>query len=197
MSAQRTLSPGDEVSFLNEVGGGVVLDVAEGGKRVKVRTHDGFELMYAAKELVLNAMDPSRSVGDHQAQLRAANDRLAERVERDKGRGASVQNGGRAHDPVEDPSVMEVDLHLHKLVEDEGRLSDGEKLRFQLEFFERRLNTAIRERKKRVIVIHGVGEGILREEVRKALQYYEGVRFDDADPRRYGHGATAIEILHY
>ena len=122
---------------------------------------------------------------------------MAERIEREKGRGASVHNGGSAPKPVDDPGVMEVDLHLHKLVEDESTLSDGEKLRFQLEFFERRLNTAIRERKKRVIVIHGVGEGILREEVRKALQFYEGVRFDDADPRRYGYGATAIEILHH
>jgi hypothetical protein len=42
-----------------------------------------------------------------------------------------------------------------------------------------------------------VGEGVLREEVRKALRFYEGVRFDDADPRRYGQGATAIEILHH
>ncbi|HRQ84065.1 MAG TPA: Smr/MutS family protein [Flavobacteriales bacterium] len=196
MSAQWKLVPGDEVSFLNEVGGGMVL-ANVGRDSVKVRTLDGFELVYSVRELVKNTIDPSRAVGDHQASLRAADDRLAERIQRDKGRGASVQNGGKAHDPSVDPAVMEVDLHLHKLVEDESLLSDSEKLRFQLEFFERRLNTAIRERKKRVIVIHGVGEGVLREEVRKALQYYEGVRFDDADPRRYGYGATAIDILHY
>ncbi len=196
MSAQRKPQPGDEVSFLNEVGGGLVLAII-GRDRAKLRTNDGFELVFPINELVLNECDPSRSVSDHHAQLRASDDRMAERIERDKGRGASVNNGGNAPRPVDDPSVMEVDLHLHKLVHDEAALSDGEKLRFQLEFFERRLNTAIRERKKRVIVIHGVGEGILREEVRKALQFYEGVRFDDADPRQYGHGATAIEILHY
>jgi dsDNA-specific endonuclease/ATPase MutS2 len=110
---------------------------------------------------------------------------------------AHRQTAGTAPKPVADPQTVEVDLHLHKLVEDESKLSDGEKLSFQLDFFERRLNTAIRERKKRVIVIHGVGEGVLREEVRKTLQFYEGVRFDDADPRKYGYGATAIEILHY
>ncbi|MBP8822436.1 MAG: Smr/MutS family protein [Flavobacteriales bacterium] len=196
MSAQQKLVPGDQFSFLNEVGGGVVL-AAVGRDRVKVRTHDGFELVYPVGELVVVQGDPSRSVSDHHAQLRASNDRLAERIEKGKGRGATAVNGGRAHQPVEDPAVMVVDLHLHKLVEDETALNDGEKLSFQLDFFERRLNTAIRERKKRVIVIHGVGEGILREEVRKALQFYEGVRFDDADPRRYGHGATAVEILHY
>ncbi|MBS1942431.1 MAG: Smr/MutS family protein [Bacteroidetes bacterium] len=192
----KKLVVGATFSFLNEVGGGRVLELL-GRDRAKVRTHDGFELVYPVKELVADLRDPSRSVSDHHAHLRASNDRLAERVERDKGRGATVQNAGRAHQPEDDPAVMEVDLHLHKLVEDETVLSNDEKLRFQLEFFERRLNTAIRERKKRVIVIHGVGEGILREEVRKALQFYDGVRFDDADPRRYGYGATAIEILHY
>ncbi len=196
MSAKQKPVPGDKVSFLNDVGGGMVLELL-GRDQAKVRTNDGFELVYPIKELVLNARDLNQSVSDHQAQLRASDDRMAERIERDKGRGASISNGGRAPIPVEDPGVMEIDLHLHKLVEDENALSAGEKLRFQLEFFERRLNTAIRERKKRVIVIHGVGEGILREEVRKALQFYEGVRFDDADPRRYGYGATAIEILHY
>lgn len=196
MSAQQSIVPGDQVSFLNEVGGGLVLALV-GKERVKLRTHDGFELVYPVRELVRNTVDPTRAVSDHQARMRASDDRLAERVERHKGRGATVQNNGKAHQPVEDPAVMEIDLHLHRLVEDEAALDDGEKLRFQLDFFERRLNTAIRERKKRVIVIHGVGEGVLREEVRRTLQFYTGLRFDDADPRRYGHGATAIEILHY
>lgn len=166
-------------------------------ERAKVRTDDGFELIFPLKELVSIQGDPTRSVSDHQARLRASDDRLAERVDRRKGHGANMQNGAKVHAMVEDPQVMEVDLHLEKLLDDERVLSDGEKLRYQLEFFERRLNTAIRERKKRVIVIHGVGEGILREEVRKMLQFYTGLRFDDADPRQYGHGATAIEILHY
>jgi hypothetical protein len=196
MSARIRVSVGDEVSFLNEVGGGRVLALV-GRDRARVRTHDGFELVYPVAELVCNEVDPTRSVSDHHAQLRAADDRVMERVERFKGRGASLNNGGRVAKPMEDPMVVEVDLHLHKLVDDERILSDEEKLSFQLAYFERRLNTAIRERKRRMIVIHGVGEGVLREEVRKALQFYEGVRFDDADPRRYGHGATAIEILHH
>jgi dsDNA-specific endonuclease/ATPase MutS2 len=91
--------------------------------------------------------------------------------------------------------VAEVDLHLHELVEDETRLSDGEKLEYQIRYFERALESAIRNGKRKLIVIHGVGEGVLREEVRKMLQYYDGVRFYDADMRRYGVGATEVEIL--
>lgn len=191
---KRSPVVGDKVSFLNEVGGGVVLELMGKG-RLKVRTTDGFELLYPISAVVVQLTDAHYVVSDHQAQLRASNDRMAERIERDKGKGASPQNGGRAPKPVDDPSVMEVDLHLHKLVEDENALSTDARLRFQLDYFERMLNTAIRLRKRRLIVIHGVGEGILREEVRKLLQFYEGVRFDDADPRRYGHGATSIEIL--
>jgi DNA-nicking Smr family endonuclease len=196
MNALRRPVPGDAFSFLDETGGGMVLALV-GEDHAKVRTDDGFVLVVALKKLVARAKDRDHPVSDHQAHLRASNDRLAERVARNKGRGATVANAGKVHRPLEDPTVVEVDLHLHKLVEDEGKLSDGEKLSFQLAFFERRLNAAIRDRKKRVIVIHGVGEGVLREEVRKALRYYEGVRFDDADPHRYGQGATLVEILHH
>lgn len=194
MSAQERIIPGDEVSLLNEVGGGMVLELLPRG-RARVRTDDGFELVYGLDVLVKRARTTAYPVSDHHAKLVAANDRLHERVERDKGRGASVQNGGKMAKRVEDPQVMEIDLHLHKLVDNERGLSAGEKLGYQLEYFERMLNTAIREKKRKLIVIHGIGEGVLREEVRKALQFYNGVRFDDADPRRYGYGATEVEIL--
>ena len=97
----------------------------------------------------------------------------------------------------EDGGVAEVDLHLHELVEDETRFSDGEKLRYQLAYFERSLEAAIRDGKRKLIVIHGIGEGVLREEVRKVLQYYENVRFHDANMARYGSGATEVEILRH
>ena len=196
MSGKAAIAVGDEVSFLDEVGGGTVLRMTP-KDRVVVRTHDGFELEYPVKMVVKRERSASYTVSDHHAKLVAANDRMAERIEKDKGKGASANNGGRPPAKVEDPTVMEIDLHLEKLVENEERLTDGEKLSFQLDYFERMLNTAIRLRKRRLVVIHGVGEGVLREEVRKMLQYYEGCRFDDADPRRYGYGATAIDIVHH
>jgi dsDNA-specific endonuclease/ATPase MutS2 len=45
-----------------------------------------------------------------------------------------------------------------------------------------------------VILIHGVGEGILKEEVRTFLSKQEGVEYFDADFREYGKGATTAEI---
>ncbi|MFT3886052.1 MAG: Smr/MutS family protein [Flavobacteriales bacterium] len=194
MAAKR-IAVGDEVLLVNEAGGGIVLELL--GLRVKVRTRDRFELEYPLSAVVKVEPGLVYRVSDHHARLVAANDRMQERIQRDKGRGANERNGGKAVGKREDPSRMEIDLHLHELIDDERHLSDGEKLRFQLDYFERMLNTAIREKKRKLIVIHGVGEGVLREEVRKVLQFYEGCRFDDADPRRYGYGATAIDIVHH
>ena len=196
MSEKTGIAVGDEVSFLDEVGGGKVLRMTA-KDRVVVRTYDGFELEYPVKMVVKRERSASYTVSDHHAKLVAADDRMSERIDKDKGKGASANNGGRAAAKVEDPNVMEIDLHLEKLLDNEERLTDGEKLSFQMDYFERMLNTAIRLRKRKLVVIHGVGEGVLREEVRKMLQYYEGCRFDDADPRRYGYGATAIDIVHH
>lgn len=182
---------GDRVTFLDEVGGGVVLRNGKHG-HVFVRTDDGFELERPLKGLV-QVQEHHRQahlrVSDHQAGMIAANDVLEERKKKKLG----VRPGKTPKKP-EDNGVAEVDLHLHELVEDESRLSDGEKLTYQLAYFERALEAAIRDGKRKLIVIHGVGEGVLREEVRKALQYYQGLQFHDADMRKYGVGATEVLI---
>jgi hypothetical protein len=187
--------PGDRITFLDEVGGGVVLEILGAGI-VRVRTDDGFELDRSTKGLV--RADRERELAlvrlsDHQASLIAANDVLEEKRRK---KGQLVRPGKTPKKP-DDKGIAEVDLHLHELVEDETRLSDGEKLEFQLRYFERALESAIRNGKRKLIVIHGVGEGVLREEVRRILQYYDGVQFHDADMRRYGVGATEVIILRH
>jgi len=186
------LRPGDKVSFLDEAGGGVVLRVLP-RERLLVRTHDGFELEFPVRAVVPRVMgDQDHRVSDHQAGMIAANDVLEEQRRR-KQAVRGIRPGKTPKRP-EDASVAEVDLHLHELVEDETRLSHEEKLSYQLAYFERALEGAIRDGKRKLIVIHGVGEGVLREEVRRILQFYETVQFHDADPRRYGSGATEVLI---
>ena len=190
--SRTSLQAGDRVSFVDEVGGGVVLHIVGHGV-VRVRTDDGFELDRVVHGLV--KVDRSLREGlsmlsDHQASLIAANDVLEE-----KRRKQRATRPGKTPKKPEDQGIAEVDLHLHELVDDERTLSDGEKLEFQLRYFERALESAIRHGKRKLIVIHGVGEGVLREEVRRLLQYYDTVQFHDADMRRYGAGATEV-IIH-
>jgi hypothetical protein len=185
---------GDRVAFVNEVGGGVVVRITRPGF-VLVRGDDGFELEHPMKHVVAISRDERDRlalISDHQAGMVAANDALEEKRRKRMG----VRPGKTPKRP-EDNSVAEVDLHLHELIDDERQLSDGEKLEFQVRYFERALESAIRNGKRKLIVIHGVGEGVLREEVRRLLQFYDNVQFHDADLRRYGSGATEVLILRH
>lgn len=186
------LNPGDRVAFLDEVGGGVLLRITRPGHAM-VRGDDGFELEHRLDRLVPGVKDAEQvlhRIKDHQLGMVAANDRMA-----GKRRSRPSVRPGKTPKCAEDNSVAEVDLHLHEIIEDESRLTDGEKLEYQLRYFERALEAAIRDGKRKLIVIHGVGEGKLREEVRRILQFYDTVRFHDADMRRYGAGATEVQIL--
>lgn len=183
---------GDRVVFVNEVGGGIVLSATRKGFLL-VRSDDGFELEYPLPALVAVTREERALlslISDHQASMRAANDVLEE-----KSRRRSGPRPGKTPKRPEDNGVAEVDLHLHELIEDQRSLSHGEKLEFQVRYFERSLESAIRDGKRKLIVIHGIGEGKLREEVRRLLQFYDNVQFHDADMRRYGSGATEVIIL--
>lgn len=192
------INVGGKVRFLNEVGGGLVLRLV-GNDRAMVRTDEGFEIEMALKELVAATQgvdEVTYELKDHHVRSVIENDLMDDRMAADRKKGGSLKRAKQG-DRSADDSVMEIDLHLHELVDDERRLSDGEKLEYQLRYFERMLNTAIRTGKRKMIVIHGVGEGRLRDEVRKTLGYYDVVRFHDANPRQYGYGATEVEILRH
>lgn len=87
----------------------------------------------------------------------------------------------------------EIDLHIEKLTDDWRKLSNAEILRMQIAHFEAYINKAIRLGVARVFIIHGVGEGRLRDEVATQLMKYEEVQtFKNEYHHRYGWGATEV-----
>jgi dsDNA-specific endonuclease/ATPase MutS2 len=50
------------------------------------------------------------------------------------------------------------------------------------------------KRLTKIVFIHGVGEGVLRSEIRHELRKYENVEFLDGDYREYGQGATEVRL---
>ena len=89
---------------------------------------------------------------------------------------------------------MEVDLHIHQLVKSSKGMSNYDILNIQLETAKRQLDFAIRKRIQKVVFIHGVGEGILKEELHYLFKRYDNVKFYDADYQKYGLGATEVYI---
>ena len=87
----------------------------------------------------------------------------------------------------------EVDLHIEELLEDTAGMDNSEIIRHQLRHFEKCLDEARRRPVKRFVVIHGVGKGRLRDEIRKLLTA-DKIEHYDAPLSKYGYGATEIIV---
>jgi len=89
----------------------------------------------------------------------------------------------------------EVDLHLDQLNAGAALQNTGQALPYQLAVFEKELDNAIAEGTDEVVFIHGVGNGVLREEIHKRLSKMKNILyFQDAQKDRFGYGATLIKI---
>jgi hypothetical protein len=92
------------------------------------------------------------------------------------------------------PEIEEVDLHIEELVDRPKDLSNKEMLDIQMEQFHKKLNEAMKSNQlKRIVFIHGVGNGRLRYELRKSLERnYSNLDYQDASFKEYGYGATLV-----
>ncbi len=87
----------------------------------------------------------------------------------------------------------EIDLHIEALVEDPKKVAKKDIVKTQLSHFERYLEKAIEYGLKRVFIIHGVGEGKLKNEISSRLLLNEHVEtFRNEYHPHYGYGATEV-----
>ena len=97
---------------------------------------------------------------------------------------------------ISPPDVEEVDLHINRILPDHKNLTSGEILEAQMARFTTALEGAIRNGQKKIVFIHGRGEGKLKYEIRKKLESdYPRLTFQDASFKEYGYGATLV-IIH-
>jgi hypothetical protein len=96
------------------------------------------------------------------------------------------------------PEVEEVDLHIEELVDSTKGMDNGQMLELQKARFITALELGMVAGTRRMVFIHGVGNGRLKHEIRRLLdtQYSDRVRYQDASFREYGYGATLVEIKH-
>ncbi|MFN8301623.1 MAG: Smr/MutS family protein [Saprospiraceae bacterium] len=91
----------------------------------------------------------------------------------------------------------EIDLHIENLTNGFARLDKSEILRLQLLHFERFMDKAIRLGVSRVFIIHGMGEGKLKEAIASKLREYPEVhKFKNEYHHKYGYGATEVLFQH-
>lgn len=91
--------------------------------------------------------------------------------------------------------ILEIDLHIHELIDTTAGMDNAAMLQLQLEKVESVLKENQQKKGQRIVFIHGKGEGVLRNEVLKLLKHkYKNYYVQDASFREYGFGATMVTI---
>ncbi|MDE6198950.1 MAG: DUF2027 domain-containing protein [Muribaculaceae bacterium] len=91
--------------------------------------------------------------------------------------------------------ILEVDLHITELLDNTSGLSRADMLNRQIDEFRRVMDENLRNHGRKIVFIHGKGEGVLRQALLKELTHrYKGHDVSDASFREYGFGATQVVI---
>jgi len=107
-------------------------------------------------------------------------------------KGFRIFDASKAKDHLP-PARSTVDLHIEKLLDKWQHLSPNEILQLQLDTFEKYMELAQWHQIKEFTVIHGIGEGVLREEIHARLKTKKFVTsFVNRYHHLYGYGATEI-----
>lgn len=178
----RVFQIGDKVETLDDVIEGMVTGVS--GDEITVKTDDGFLLDFQSSELVKISKVDVIKVSNHEIeQVKAEKEVLKKRKQ------PTVNSKER------NAAKMEVDLHIQQLTNSTRGMSNYEILNLQLETAKRQLEFAIKKRIQKVVFIHGVGEGVLKEELNYLFRRYDNVKYYDAEYQKYGLGATEVYIF--
>ncbi|NOZ47783.1 MAG: DUF2027 domain-containing protein [Chlorobi bacterium] len=91
--------------------------------------------------------------------------------------------------------IEEIDLHLQEVIDDPTGLNKADMLEVQLNKFRQKLNNAIKNKQKKIVFIHGLGNGRLKSELRREIDSkYKNCKYQDASFQQYGFGATLVLI---
>ena len=91
--------------------------------------------------------------------------------------------------------VIEIDLHIHELLDSTAGMSSGDIFKYQMSTFSRILKENEKNKKQKLVFIHGKGDGILRRALEKELRTnYKHHIYQDASFCEYGFGAIMVII---
>lgn len=175
---------GDTVETIDDAILGEVIKI--NGTIVTIEDSDGFEFQFEAHELMVSKSNKAIDNAIFNSDIESVKKEKEFTKRKPK---ASIKPKER-HAPK-----FEVDLHIHQLTDSVKGMTNFDMLNLQLDTARRQLEFAIRKRIPKMVFIHGVGEGVLRQELETLLGRYNNIQFYDADYKTYGIGATEVRIF--
>ena len=165
---------GDKVSLMDENLNGVVKAINK--DRVVVTIEDGFDM-----EVTLSQLVPFQELDFSMGDIR--------RIKLEKNDDAIPKKASKT---PKKKTYIEFDLHIDKLHPNWKTLDKSNYLNYQLSAAQGKLDFAIKKRIPHFVFIHGVGEGVLKQELHTILGRYDFLVFEDAPYYKYGLGATLV-----
>jgi DNA-nicking Smr family endonuclease len=180
-SDENGFSIGEKVQFLYETGTAIIQEIVSQGS-FQVVDENGFSSVVKEVDIVrLNRNETKIS----QKEIRS------ERNESNRNSEASSSKRTTSRNEKES---WEIDLHIEELIGSHQGMTNAQIMEKQLRELRLFITRAKAKKIRRLVIIHGVGQGVLKEEVRMFLNKKEGVEFFDADYNKYGYGATEVII---
>jgi hypothetical protein len=167
--------PGQRIVFVDEPGTGKVQEVLSDGF-VIVEDEHGFSRTYPKYKIAAIRVPDEKLNSIASIPKNKSTETVPKKVEKHNAK----------------PVIM--DLHIHELVDRHEHWTNTEIVNFQMNFLKRELEQLMRRRVKIVHIIHGVGEGVLRTEVRHYLRSFANCEINDLAYTRNGFGATEFII---
>lgn len=161
---------GDKIKILDDSQTGRIVKIHK--QRITILNEFGFEETYNDFELILNedlVIDDFVVTPENETKMKS---------------------GAKATEVLK-----EIDLHIGQLLDYTSGLSNFEMLQTQLNKVKSEIELARKEKRSRIIFIHGHGSGKLKEELHKLLESYTRLEFYDASFRKYKLGATEVRLL--
>ena len=91
--------------------------------------------------------------------------------------------------------IIEIDLHVESLLDDTTGMDAKAILDYQLKVVRKTMEAHRKEKGRRIVFIHGKGDGVLRNALIKQLKtQYRNCTHQDASFQEYGFGATMVTI---
>ena len=183
---------GDKVRFLNSDGHGIIIKILD-SERVELENNFGFQEEYKISEIV-----PERNQEDYETENLAFDNEVKSKINAEKinKKNFDLKTKFRHLEKYGSKERVVLDLHIENLIDSHQGLSNSAILKIQMTNFKDFLKKSIYKKQRKIVVIHGVGEGVLRHEIRKELDiYHPYFEYFDASYDEFGYGATEIRLI--
>lgn len=181
----RAFELGDQVAVLHDTITGTIIEIS--GNTIKIEDTDGFSRSYNKDHLVLKPSSNDYKIG-------------ADIAIKDFDQPNSRPQAAPIFKKISHDQ-FEIDLHIEELTDRPANLTNFEIVRMQMTACRSFVQQSIDAGRKRIVLIHGKGEGVLMAEIRQYLERLSsshGIRLEyhDASYQRYGMGG-ATEVVFY